>query len=219
MHIIIVGAGRTGVHVIKSAINDNHEVFVIEKNEQVAQHIATEFDCVVINADATLIETLKEAKVEDADAIVVTTDDDAVNSLTILLAKQLGVNRLVSSINHEEYIPVFEQMGIDTVESPYRLNGRYLYRAIQGPNVREFLDLGDGFEVLEMMVEANSVVANKLIKEINKEKVLPAETRIILIKRNNQIIIPDGESRVFVKDIVVVLSKKDKIAEVTCVFH
>lgn len=218
MHIIIVGAGRTGVHVIQSAIEDKHEVFVIEKDKQVAQNIATEFDCVIINADATLIESLKEAKIDKADAIVVTTNDDAVNSLIILLAKQLGVKRFVSTVNHEEYLPVFKQLGIDTVESPYRLNGRYLYRAIQGPNVREFLDLGDGFEVLEMMVEANSFVANKLIKEINKEKALPAETRIILMKRNNQIIIPDGESRVFVKDIVVVLSKKNKIIEVAQIF-
>ncbi|HPG09648.1 MAG TPA: TrkA family potassium uptake protein [Saprospiraceae bacterium] len=219
MHIVIVGAGRTGYHVIKSAVKDNHDVFVIEKDTRLAESTALEFDCVVINADAKLIESLKEAKIEKADAIVVTTHDDAANSLIILLSKQLGVKRLVSTVNNEDYLPVFEQLGIDTVESPYRLNGRYLYRAIQGPNVREFLDLGHGFEVLEMVVQQHSMVANKLIKEINKAKKLPPETRIILIKRNNQIIIPDGESRVFVQDIVVVLSKKNKIAEVNSVFQ
>lgn len=56
------------------------------------------------------------------------------------------------------------------MESPYRLNGKYLYRAVQGPNVKEFLDLGDGFEILEMIVQHNSEIANKLIKELNKEK-------------------------------------------------
>jgi trk system potassium uptake protein TrkA len=124
----------------------------------------------------------------------------------------------VSSVNNEDHLPIFEQLGTDTVESPYRLNGRYLYRAVQGPNVKEFLDLGDGFEVLEMVVEDHSQIANKLIKELNKEKILPNDTRIVLIKRNNQIIIPDGETRVFVKDIVVVLSKRNRVTQVSNLF-
>ncbi len=36
--------------------------------------------------------------------------------------------------------------------------------AVQGPNVKEFLDLGDGFEILEMIVEDLSPISNKLIK-------------------------------------------------------
>ncbi len=218
MHIIIIGSGRTGKHVIEAAVKDNHDVFVIEKSKLAANWVATHFDCIVINADATSIEALKEAKAEKADAIIVTTNDDAVNSLVILLAKQLGVKRLVSSVNNEDHLPVFEHLGIDTVESPYRLNGKYLYRAVQGPNVKEFLDLGDGFEVLEMVVEKESLIANKLIKELNKEKILPSDTRIVLIKRNNQIIIPEGETRVFIKDVVVVLSRKNRIAEVSNLF-
>jgi trk system potassium uptake protein TrkA len=219
MHIIIIGSGRTGKHVIEAAVKDNHDVFVIEKNKEIANWVAVHFDCIAINADATNIEALKEAKAEKADAIIVTTNDDAVNSLVILLAKQLGVKRLVSSVNNEDHLPVFEQLGIDTVESPYRLNGRYLYRAVQGPNVKEFLDLGDGFEVLEMVVENESDVANKLIKELNKARILPSDTRIIIIKRDNQIIIPDGETRVLVHDVVVVLSRKNKIAEVSNIFR
>jgi trk system potassium uptake protein len=218
MHIIIIGAGKTGKHVIESAVLDDQDVYVIEKNKEVADWIASHYDCVVINADATYMEVLKEAKAEKADAIVVTTNDDATNALVILLAKQLGIKRLVSSVNNEDHLHVFEQMGIDTVESPYRLNGRYLYRAVLGPNVKEFLDLGDGFEVLEMIVHQNSVIANKLIKELNKDRTLPKDSRIILLKRNNQIIIPEGETRIFVKDIVVVLSKKERVSDLSELF-
>ncbi len=218
MHIIIVGSGRTGKHVIESAVKDNHDVYVIEKNKEIADWVVNHYDCIVIHADATNVEILKEAKVEKADAIIVTTNDDAVNSLVILLAKQLGVKRLVSSVNNEDHLPVFEHLGIDTVESPYRLNGRYLYRAIQGPNVKEFLDLGDGFEILEMVVHPESYVANKLIKELNKEKTLPKDSRIILIKRQNEIIIPEGETKILIKDIVVVLSIKTKVSQVSEIF-
>ncbi|MBB4119519.1 trk system potassium uptake protein TrkA [Mesonia hippocampi] len=218
MHLIIIGSGRTGKHVIEAAVKDNHDVFVIDKNKETTDWVASHFDCMAIHADATSIEALKEANAEKADAIIVTTNDDAVNSLVILLAKQLGINQLVSAVNNEEHLSVFEQLGTDTVESPYRLNGRYLYRAVQGPNVNEFLDLGDGHELLEMQVEQNAKISNKLIKELNKQRVLPPDSRIILIKRNEQIIVPEGETKIEVKDTVVVLSQRKKVSEISKLF-
>lgn len=219
MHIIIVGSGRTGKHVIESAISDKQDVYVIEKDQETANWVATNYDCVVINADATNPETLKEAKAEQADAIIVTTNDDAINALVILLAKKLGIKRLITSVNNDDLLPVFEQLGIDTVESPHRLNGKYLYRAMQGPNVKEFLDLGDGFELLEMIVEKNSRIANKYIKQLTKEKIFPQDSLVVLVKRNNQVIVPEGETRIFVNDILVVLSKKNRITELSDVFE
>ena len=219
MHIIIIGSGRTGKHVIEAAVKDHHDVYVIEKDKVNADWVASHFDCVVIHADATSIEALKEAKAEKADAIIVTTNDDAINALVILLANQLGVNRLISSVNNEEHLKVFEQLGTDTVESPHRLNGRYLYRAVQGPNVKEFLDLGDGYELLEIAVEKDSKISNKLIKELNKQRILPSESRIILLKRHDQIIIPEGDTKIETNDIVVVLSIRKKITEVSNLFR
>jgi len=218
MHIIIIGAGRTGKHVIQSAISDNHDVFVIEKNKEMAEWVATNYDCVVINADAANVSALKEAKAENADAIIVTTNDDAINMLVILLAKKLGVKRLVSSVNNEDHLTVFEQLEIDTVESPYRLNGRYLYRAVHGPNVKEFLDLGDGYEILELIVAQNSPVDQKLIKELNKQRQLPKDSRIVLIKRNHQIIVPEGETQILAGDVVAVLSPSIQVPQVSHLF-
>jgi trk system potassium uptake protein TrkA len=191
---------------------------VIEKSKEKADGVASHYDCIVINADATNNDALIEAKANKADAIIVTTNDDAVNMLVILLAKQLGIKRLVSSVNNEDHLPVFEQLGIDIVESPYRLNGRYLYRAIQGPNVKEFLDLGDGIEILELEVSSNSIVDGKLIKELHKQRLLPNNARIIIIKRDSQIIVPEGETRILAGDIVAVLSPKVKVPEVAGIF-
>ena len=72
MHIIIVGSGRTGKHIIQAAIQDRQDVYVIEKDKEVANWVATNFDCVVIHGDATHVEILKEAKAEQADAILFT---------------------------------------------------------------------------------------------------------------------------------------------------
>lgn len=218
MHIIIVGAGRTGKHVIEAAIADHHEVFVIEASKERAEWVSSHYDCIVINALANNPEVLMEAKAEQADAIIITTSDDAVNMMVVLLARELGTKRLVSSVNREGYLPVFEQLGIDAVESPYRLNGRYLYRAVQEPNVKEFLDLGDGIEIIELEVSTGSVVEGKLIKELNKQRMLPTNSRVVVIKRSSQLIVPEGDTRIEAGDVVAVLTSKVNVPKVDALF-
>lgn len=218
MYLVIIGAGRTGKHVIEAAIADRHEVFVIEKDQEVAHWAATTFDCVVIHADATRPETLLEAGAKKADTIIVTTNDDAVNALVVLMAKELGLKRIITSVNNDELLSVFERLGIDTVESPYRLNGRHLYRSVKGPNVREFLDLGDGYELLEMLVEHHSPIGNTYVRNLKEQHVLPANTIITLIKRNNQIIVPKGDTKIFVNDSVLLVTKKENIEMISKVF-
>lgn len=218
MNIIIVGSGRTGKHVIESAIDEKNEVYVIEKDKEQADRIASRYDCVVIQGDATHMDVLKEANETQADAIIVTTNDDAVNALVILLAKQLKIKRLVSSVNNDDLLPVFEQMGIDTVESPFRLNGKYLYRAVKGPSVKEFLDLGDGFELLEMIVKPDAKIENMLIKELIDSKTIPANSSIVVIKRNNKVIVPEGDTKIIKNDLLVLLSRKEDVEKISRVF-
>lgn len=218
MHIVVVGSGRTGKHVIEAAVKDKHDVYVIEKDKETADWAATNFDCVVITADATSLEALEEVEIEKADAIIVTTDDDAANSLIILLAKEKGVKQLVCSVNNEEHIEVFKHIGADVVESPFRLNGKHLYRAVQGPNIKEFLDLGGGFEIFEFNVEDDSKIENKTIKKLNEKNILPEECLVVLIKRDDEFIIPNGGSTIKKNDDVVILSKGDDVAEVSDLF-
>lgn len=218
MQIIIVGAGRTGKHVIDSAISDSQNIYVIEKNRDVANWAASNYDCVVINADATHLESFKEAKAEKADAIIVTTNNDSVNALVILLAKQLGIKRIVSTVNKDNLLPVYKDLGVEIVESPYRLNGRYLYRAMQGPNVKEFLNLGDGFELLEMVVKNDSAILNKKIRELTQEENFPEKTLVVLIKREDQIIVPKGNTEILVKDTLVLVCKKDQVPTISSLF-
>jgi len=90
MYIVIVGAGEIGEKLIRLALQNKDDVVVIEKNKEKCDEIAKKYDAVVINADATVKETLEEAGVDKADALV-TTADDATNLLVISLAKTMGV--------------------------------------------------------------------------------------------------------------------------------
>lgn len=217
MHVIIVGSGRTGKYVIESAVRDHWDVYVIEKNQERANSIATDYECIVINADASL-ESLKQAKAEKADAIVVTTDDDAINAFVTILAKKLGVKRLVSVVNNDKLLSIFEHLDIDTVENPDRLMGKHLYGVLQESTSRKFPDLGEEFELLKRVVDQNSQISKKPIRDLKREGLLPAQSLIIKIKRRNRSIIPEGETKILVNDSVEIILKKNSVEEVSQLF-
>ena len=91
MNIVIVGAGRIGSHAIELTTREQkHDVIVVEKDLETAEAVAEEYDCLMINDDATSREVLTEASVPEADALISTTDDDSVNLTVMMLGRELG---------------------------------------------------------------------------------------------------------------------------------
>lgn len=207
MYLIVIGAGRTGKHVIESAIKDGHEVVVLEKDEVKAQWASANLDCLVINADACSVEKLKESGTEKAEAMIATTNDDAVNLLVMMLGKELGVKRLISSVTDDEHLKLFDELGIATIGNPFRLNGQFLYRTLQRPGVKDFMDLGNGAEIVEISVNEGAPIIGKDLREINDSNLLPKESLVVAIKRKNDLIVPDGTSKIYAGDLVTLFTR------------
>ena len=208
MYLIVIGAGRTGKHVIESAIKDGHEVVVLEKDKDKAQWASANLDCLVINADACSVEKLKESGIEKADAMIATTNDDAVNLLVMMLGKELGVKRLISSVTDDEHLKLFDELGIATIGNPFRLNGQFLYRTLQRPGVKDFMDLGNGAEIIEISVNDGAPIINKNLREINENKLLPKESLVVAIKRKKHLIVPDGTTQILAGDLVTLFTRE-----------
>ena len=208
MYVVIVGAGRTGRHVIDSAVNDDQEVLVLEKDEVRAQWVSANMDCFVMNADASSLEKLKEAEVKSADAMISTTNDDAVNLMVMMLGKELGVKRLISSVTDDEHLSLFDELGIATVGNPFRLNGQFLYRTLQRPGVKDFMDLGNGAEIVEITVSPGAPLINKDLQQINEKSLLPKESLVVAIERKNNLIVPDGDTVIYADDLVTLFTRE-----------
>lgn len=208
MYVVIVGAGRTGRHVIESAINDDQEVLVFEKDETRAQWVSANMDCFVLNADASSLEKLKEADARNADAMIATTNDDAVNLMVMMLGKELGVKRLISSVTDDEHLGLFDELGIATVGNPFRLNGQFLYRTLKRPGVKDFMDLGNGAEIIEITVSEGAPLIDKDLQEINERSLLPKESLVVAIKRSKNLIVPDGDTKIFAGDLVTLFTRE-----------
>lgn len=208
MYLIIVGAGRIGNRIIELATNDGHEVVVIEKNPELAEQTSANFDCLVINDDASHLEVLEEAGIAKADALITTTNDDPTNLLVMMLGHRCNVPRLLSSVREPDHLSLFDELDIDFVESPHRLNGEYLYKTVQRPGIKDFMQLDGGAEIIEIELAEQSPLIGTTIIEALESNQITEELIIVAIFRNGELIIPRGNTSFEANDTVTVLSKK-----------
>jgi Trk K+ transport system NAD-binding subunit len=98
-HVIVVGLGTFGIRVASDLKAAGHDVVAIEQdptNRFLSS--ATELDVPVIIGDATLRQTLTDARIDTASAVAVLTQDDMINIETgIVLREILGPLRTRST--------------------------------------------------------------------------------------------------------------------------
>ena len=133
-HIVVVGLGSFGIRVVADLKAAGHDVVAVERsrdNRYLAS--AAQLDVPVIFGDATLPETLDAARIDDAVAVAVLTQDDMVNIETgIVLRERLGQRWLRSA----------DQPGVPVVLRVYdRTLGKAVAQRFGFENVRSTVEL------------------------------------------------------------------------------
>lgn len=220
MYIIIVGAGDIGTPLIDIATRSGNEVVVIERDDERADGTAQEFDCLVLNSNATSKDTLDEAGAERADAIISTTDQDATNIMICLLAKEFEIPNIVSVVHNPDHMALFRRIGVNTMENPQQLIAEYLYRAVARPAIIDYMRIGDEAEVFEITVTEDAPIAGKTLIESGEEGILPEDVLIVAIEREGRDppITPRGSIQIEPEDMLTVYSGFGATPELTDIF-
>jgi len=220
MYIIIVGAGDIGTPLIEIATGSGYEVVVIENDTERADEVASEFDCLVLDADATVKDTLLDAGAERADAIISTTDQDATNVMICLLAQELDIPAIVSVVHNPEHMNLFRQIGVNTMENPQRLIAESLFRAVERPSIVDYMRVGDVAEVFEITVAEGAPIDGKTLVEADEEGLFDEDTLVVAIEREaaESPITPRGGTRIEAGDMLTVYSGTGATPEVTDIF-
>ena len=220
MYLVIVGAGDIGTPLIEIATESGNEVVVIERDAERAERASTQYDCLVINDDATSKETLTDAGADRADALISTTDQDATNIMVCLLAQELAVPSVVSVVHNPEHMGLFRQIGVNTMQNPQRLIAEYLYRAVRHPSIVDFMRIGEQAEVFEISVTDGAPITGRTLQEANSEGLIGGEMLIVALERgpDAEPITPRGDTQIEAGDLLTVYSATGATADVTDVF-
>ena len=221
MTAVIIGAGRIGSSVLELAVDAGIEVTVIERDHERAHDLDTSDDCRVIRNDATERDTLREAGVSDADAVIATTEEDAANLMVLMLARDLGCEKLVSVVHDEANISMFRELGATIIENPQRLIAEYLFRGTYNPGVQDFMHVGDvssDAEVFEISVSKGASIVGETLEQADLAGYLSPNMIVVAVERDGEIIIPRGHTEIESDDLVTIFSKDGITDEVVTPF-
>lgn len=203
-----------GRHLARVLVENRHEVALIERDRDLSQEISREIDALVINGDGTQLKTLEGVNPKTADALVAATGKDEINLLSGLVAKNLGVKMVICRVSNPEYKDVFKKLGVDYVISPEVTAAEYIDRIIRRPSAIDLAILGKSdVEILEFVVDKDSRIAGKEVKEISPKGFL-----VIGVHKRGELVIPTGKTLIEEGDEVLVLAKTNSVAEVERLF-
>ena len=127
MYLILIGAEPEGQRFLEKALEHNHEVTLIEEDEEKARQVLKENKIRVLRGDIADDGILEEAEVNRADAIVATTSDDSQNLMAMALAREYEVKMRISLINQKSHTKLFERLGANVVSDPASTIANQLY--------------------------------------------------------------------------------------------
>lgn len=183
-HIIVCGAGRTGLQVIKELVHADVPYVVIDIAPDRAERIRSMGeDILVLEADATRDETLDEARIWTARGLVTALRDDTSNLFVCLSAKSLRPDlEVVARASEQESISKLRKAGADHVISPTLTGGSRMAALLLRPQVVSFLDVVTTSEGLNLRLEELPVpVGSPLAGQTLAQAQIPQKTGLIVI--------------------------------------
>ena len=208
MHVIVVGAGVVGTSLINLALMAGHNVVVIESDAGRAAACAGELDARVIHGGISDADVTGEAGLAQAEALIATTGDDAVNLMAAFLGRDAGIKRITCIANHSSHRPLFEQIGARVLVDPEVLVAQHLLDVTLHPEVKDLTTLQDREQVMEVTVGPEAEVTEKDLATLEADQTLGDHLFLISVRRGDERIFPTGQTRLLAGDNVMVLSRE-----------
>ena len=203
--VTIIGDGSVGLMLAKNLEKANYKIKIIENDYKRCEELSEELkNTLIINGDGANFALLEEERLDESDVVVCVTNNDERNLLCSLLAKQMGVAKVITRVSKNANAGLFEKVGIDVAISE---NGAAI-DDIENHLIKTDIEIlatverGQG-EVLEICVPFN--FKNDMIMNLS----LPCKAIIAIIQRRNRIIIPRGTTQIMPFDNLIIFTTKE----------
>ena len=210
-NMMILGGSRIGIQ-IASALQDDVNVKLVDYSADWAYRLAEVLErTLIINEDGRNTEAMMEEGLSNMDAFVAVTGRSETNILTAMLAKRLGVKKVIAEVENMNYINLAESIGIDTIINKKLVTASNIFRFTMSTDVQAIKCLtGSDAEVLEFIVKPNSPATKSRIRDMD----FPDDAIIGGIVRGDKVFIAVGTTEINAYDRVVVFAMRGSVGRV-----
>jgi len=220
VHVVIVGAGEVGWYLAQRLGAEGNDVAVVEIDEVTARAIGEELDVQVVVGSATVPSVLRAARIERAGLLAGVTQNDEVNLIASLLAKEAGVPQTVVRIQTDELrgeagAGLRAAMRADVVIDPDLDTADEIMELAHVGGADEVYPMtGGGLVVIGAVVGPGSPLAGRDLAEIGAS--FEPDWRFLFgaLTRDGETVIPRGGQTIEVGDHVRVLTTRAARAEI-----
>ncbi len=215
-NIMILGGSRIGVR-IAAELQEEANVKLVEYNPEKAYKLTELLEkTLIISDDGRNIDSMIEEGLSNMDAFVAVTGRSETNILAAMVAKRLGVKKVIAEVENLNFINLAESMGIDTIINKKLITASNIFRFTMNTDVQAIKCLtGCDAEVLEFIAKPNSVATKGQIRELN----FPHDAMIGGIVRGDRSYIATGGMQINAFDRVVVFALPSAISRIGRFFN
>ena len=205
MKITIIGAGKLGVMLAKTLTAENHDITIIDINEDRVGKLVEMLDVQGISGSATHYDVLDEADMKNCDLLICTTPSDENNILSCLIAKKMGAKHTIARVRNPEYSSQMnfmrDELGISMMINPDFAAALEIFRILQFPSASTVESFSHGrIHMAGLKVSEKSMLANKKISEIPNKYI--NSFIICAVCRGDDVFIPNGDFIIVPGDIL-----------------
>jgi len=190
MYIVIAGLSDIGKNLAELLAKEGNEVLVIDRDPAKCTAIAEDSEVVAITGDAGQKSTLEEARVRNAYAFVAAAGDDSENLMICMMAKEMGVKRVISLVDETEHMETFKQAGINLQVNPDMVAAKHIYRLISQPYVKDFLSF-ERADIFEIEIEEGMKCVGRSVSGL----AIPLGVKVLVVQRGERYLDEDNEIR------------------------
>ncbi len=211
-NIIIVGGGRIGFHVAREMEKKDVTVKIIEKNPERCKYLIKNLKrTVVLSGDGADRSLLDEENISDMDVFAAISNNEELNIMSSLLAKRLGVRKVITVVNRTDYLPLAHSLGIEVVISPRLITASSILRYVRRGEILSLTAIAEDMaEIIEAAVSEKSRFIDKRLKDAK----LPVSALIGAIIRNGEVVIPGGDDVVRKGDRLIIFALRESIRQI-----
>ena len=215
-NMMILGGSRIGVRIARE-LQEDVNIKLVDYNAEKAFRLAEYLDkTLIINEDGRDTEAMLEEDIQGMDAFVAVTGRSETNILAAMLAKRMGVKKVIAEVENINYISLAESIGVDTIINKKLVTASNIFRFTMATDVQAVKCLtGSQAEVMEFIVKPNSPATKVPVSELG----LPEDAIIGGVVRGDRVFIAVDQTEIMPYDRVVVFSMPESVMRVAEYFN